>query len=415
MKRGVYFLLPILFFSFQSSLSPAAQPPMDGLLIADLERIPVVLETDVGRQESPMKGQIAIRRSLDRQGQVTLEVQSFNLMIASVKTRQGRGETGQIALNLTRPIQTTADPVREVDNFKLRVSLTAHYPLITALRGYRRADRTQEDDYPVLTEEFIGSFQGQLVPPREGTNQDRGSLALQGDIILGQEFILGVVRRIGINVRINFTTILVRLCPNGHFAFTRTLCVQPAYVRSGSGDSTLDQQNYFADQLNNANAIWARCCVRFEEAPAVFVNNADLQVITTNDGLTSTEEADLLEEVNNDDCVEVYIIESNDPESAHGGGATWGSGTAEAKIISAANNPPINQRHLAHELGHALGLCHPGTGCTAPRADGTAGSLLEPSGFFADNPDVLRQDECDNISNPLLRSGFPLCCQNPDA
>ncbi len=414
MKRSIYFLLPILLFSFQPSLSPAAQSAPDQLLIADLEKVPVIVETDAGRQESQMKGQIAIRRLLDRQERVTLEVQSFNLRIASVKTEQGRGETGQISFGLTKPAQTIAESVRGTDNFELGLSFTAHYPLISRLKGYGRADQKQEDDYPALTEAFVATLKGQLVPPREG-KQENGSLAFQGDIRLGQEFVLAAVRRIIVDFRISFGSILVRLCPTGQFAQTRTLCVQPVYVRSGAGDSTVVQQNYFADELNTANSVWGRCCVRFEEAPAVFVNRADLQVITTNDGLTSTEEADLLDEVDNDDCVEVYIIEANVPESAHGGGATWGGGTADTKIISTANNPPINQRHLAHELGHAMGLCHPGTGCTAPRADGSAGSLMEPSGFFADNPDVLRQSECQNISNPLINSGLPLCCQKPDA
>ena len=79
-----------------------------------------------------------------------------------------------------------------------------------------------------------------------------------------------------------------------------------------------------------------------------------------------------------------------------------GSGTATAKVVSTDNQLPLNQNHMAHELGHVLGLGHPGDS-TDTLVDGCAGSVLEPSGFFADNPGLQCEANCDNASNPLLR------------
>lgn len=82
--------------------------------------------------------------------------------------------------------------------------------------------------------------------------------------------------------------------------------------------------------------------------------------------------------------------------------ATWASGTATAIVVSTDNQLPPNQNHMAHELGHVLGLDHPGNS-TDTLVDGCAGSVTEPSGFFADNPGLQCEANCDNASNPLLR------------
>lgn len=414
MKSMVWWLIPIVFLGLNPVPVVTSQSSPDRMLMADMEKVPVLLETDVGRQESTMRGQIVLQRTRDKQGRIVLQLQTLNLLIAGAKTQQGRGETGQISLSLTNPVRAFPRAGQAGETFELELQMSGHYPLINELKGYGRADPKQEDNYPAFTEEFVGRLKGELTLPK-GEGEDEGSLTLSGDFVLGQRIVLAVIRRFVFEIPLQIR-IFPLTCPDGTVSRTRTLCVKPIFVRSGPGDSTTAQEMYFTEQLANANAVWARCCVRFVEAPGAFVNRADLQVLTTNDGFTSEEEADLLDEVNDDDCVEVYIIESFSPQSAHGGGGTWGGGTADTKIISAANNPPINQRHLAHELGHAMGLCHPGTGCTPPRADGTAGSLMEPSGFFADNPDVLRQQECANISNPLIQLQLLTgCCPHPDA
>lgn len=97
----------------------------------------------------------------------------------------------------------------------------------------------------------------------------------------------------------------------------------------------------------------------------------------------------------NTGAVEVFFVEVSDPVGLHGGGVCYSGGTANTKIITYDTNLPINLYNLAHELGHALNLSH-------PPGNSTPGSLMEPSGFCADNPALMSNQNCDNASNPLF-------------
>jgi len=68
----------------------------------------------------------------------------------------------------------------------------------------------------------------------------------------------------------------------------------------------------------------------------------------------------------------------------------------------------VNHYHLAHELGHALGLGHPGTS-SADLVAGTSSSNMEPSGFCCDNPDVQSVHNCRSVANPLLFWRSSIC------
>ncbi|MBI4470934.1 MAG: hypothetical protein HY650_16590 [Acidobacteria bacterium] len=121
----------------------------------------------------------------------------------------------------------------------------------------------------------------------------------------------------------------------------------------------------------------------------------------------------MLDEFIDDDAVEVFVIESFLPETAHAGGASWGGGKA-ARIIIAVNNLPAHQRHLAHQLGHILSLCHPFTGCSPPRRDAPTGTVMDLNNFADDHPDTQSAVNCLNATNPLLRYRFATCCPTPD-
>lgn len=135
--------------------------------------------------------------------------------------------------------------------------------------------------------------------------------------------------------------------------------------------------------------------------PPVYVENDDYRI------LSSAEEANIRAEYNDANAVEVFFVEVSDPVGLHGGGVCFSSGTANAQIITYDTNLPINLYNLAHELGHALGLFH-------PPGNSTPGSLMEPSGFCADNPALMSGENCDNASNPLLTTRIPLtlCIRN---
>lgn len=132
--------------------------------------------------------------------------------------------------------------------------------------------------------------------------------------------------------------------------------------------------------------------------------------------LAEAEANDLRDEVEVDDCIEVFFVNSLDPDSLWGGGATFGSGTASSQVISSDDNARhgIDLTHLAHELGHVLGLRHPDAAATASAVPASTGTLLCPSGFMNDNPRVNSEENGDLLQNPLLTFSVKLISPGSD-
>jgi hypothetical protein len=135
---------------------------------------------------------------------------------------------------------------------------------------------------------------------------------------------------------------------------------------------------------------------------------------------SSSEMASILSLVQDDDCIEVFFPDRFSPNDLYGGGATFGSGTATAQIVASDENAVhgIDRTHFAHELGHVVGLHHPGAGYPTPARpeviDGSSGTLLCPSGFMNDNPTVNSQENKENLHNPLIRFKFKVRTTGPD-
>jgi hypothetical protein len=128
-------------------------------------------------------------------------------------------------------------------------------------------------------------------------------------------------------------------------------------------------------------------------------------------------EADALRAtVEDDDCIEVFFPYDFDPDSMWGGGATFGSGTATAQVISSDGNARggVDFTHLAHEFGHVLGLRHPGAVATASAVPASTGTLMCPSGYLNDNPQINSQENKDLLSNPLLTFAIKPIGPGPD-
>ncbi|CAK9106590.1 CMP-sialic acid transporter (CMP-SA-Tr) (CMP-Sia-Tr) (Solute carrier family 35 member A1) [Durusdinium trenchii] len=188
------------------------------------------------------------------------------------------------------------------------------------------------------------------------------------------------------------------------------LCVQPVRIRHRDcafkflGICFGPTYRYTGDGLNfgrpGADAQWAKADISFTWKPWVTVIDNAGKYESVTEG---AEQTSLRAEYNDASCIEVFFVPKFSPSSLHGGGATWGSGTANAKIITSDEmvSCGVDQMHLAHELGHVLGLMHPGTG-HATFADGSSGTLLCPSGWERDNPRRNSWDNKNNVVNPLL-------------
>lgn len=205
------------------------------------------------------------------------------------------------------------------------------------------------------------------------------------------------------------------------FEVAKKLCLQPVQIGTlffdGLWPPTLSV-TYTGDGwtfgLPGANQQWAKADVIFETRTWKTIFNSSYSTL-------SQSEATLLRgEVDDDDCVEIFFVDQLSPNSLWGGGATWNGGTADTKIISSDENSDygIDFTHLAHELGHAMTLKHPGSGYPIPsqphRIDGSTGTLMCPSGFMNDNPAVNSQWNKDSVQNPLFQFALKVISSGPD-
>ena len=198
------------------------------------------------------------------------------------------------------------------------------------------------------------------------------------------------------------------------FEIARRLCVQPVRLVRVASFFPLSIQvtgEGLAFGQPGANKQWAKADVVFEyrDFKTLFDSGSSFP-------LSEAEEGELRSRVEDDDCIEVFFIRDFTPQDLHGGGVTFGAGTASSQVISSDANARngVDFTHLAHELGHVLGLRHPDAPATASAVPANTGTLMCPSGFNNDNPKVNSQGNKDLLSNPLLQFAIKLRSAGPD-
>lgn len=201
------------------------------------------------------------------------------------------------------------------------------------------------------------------------------------------------------------------------FEVAQRLCVQPVRVFrivpgfppfgfpffqfSGAG---------FAFGQPKADSEWAKVDVVFTYRDMKTVFGSDFWTFDI------SESAALRGTVEDDDCIEIFFVNGFSPPDLWGGGATYGSGTASSQIISSDGNAfgGVDFTHLAHELGHVLGLGHPGTFPGVSTMPASTGTLMCPSGYLNDNPMVNSQENKTLLSNALLQFALKPISPGPD-
>lgn len=178
------------------------------------------------------------------------------------------------------------------------------------------------------------------------------------------------------------------------------LVVQPVGFRASAADVS-PSGSTAAAQLAMAQTVWGKSCIEIQINPILTLTNATLK---TSADVTAIRASFTDPDPN---VIEVFFVLN--PLAAQGGGTAGGIGVASCKPVNAepnAGNPVL----VPHELGHVLGLLHPGAG-----SNSDANTVMTPTGG-ANNPGVafVTHFMCINIANPVLQTLPDLCCLSHD-
>ncbi|MFC2095429.1 hypothetical protein ACFLSW_03210 [Candidatus Bipolaricaulota bacterium] len=430
MRRTISLILMIVLLFAVSAVQTAQvltarQPSLeqdDGYYLAgNFDAREAVFETREGRRGAGMFGTIGFRVASGEKEALQLQLLNLNFISEGFKLEEG--ETGVIGLSLAEAgNELNYDP--RTGELRGSVEGFLHYELIDRMKGYKPQECKQECDrfesyVEIVKGEIIGRFQEPLQPAPEG----KAVLEIEVNYELAEE-VLGLIHQIRVLVVVVINWSL--------FQSSDVLRIQPVFVGSGPSDPTATG-TAFNTLMNYSHDMWNRCaserCIKFVVNDPIYVNNNAYRVLDN-----QAEAIAFKGTVNVTDAVEVFVAErmSTSLACSWGGGACFSGGTASSKVVScdqqmAVPNPcpapctsycpcgtclsgAINPYHLAHELGHAFNLPHPaGSWSTS-----TVTSIMEPSGFCCDNPNLQSAKNCRNASNPLMYSSLSICSGSPN-
>jgi hypothetical protein len=183
-----------------------------------------------------------------------------------------------------------------------------------------------------------------------------------------------------------------------HPGLMRRVDVQPIFFRRSIFDF-LPTGLSWQRRLNEANRIWGKLGVTFNELAPITLTDATRKT----QGGTAAERTAILG-LRTAAGVEVFIVD-NDVADV-GGAARFGPRGPDSKIIMSDRG--TSNTLLAHELGHVVGLGHPGE---AGGHGGDPGTILEPSGSHSTpNPTRNTMVNHDRMTWPAIGS----TCLMPD-
>lgn len=407
------FLLGTVMASSCTPTEPPEQEEGYYYLVGNFTEQGAVLTDEKQEIETTVSGTIVFPVVSGPQGDLTISLGSLNLIAKGVATEMGG--SGLIGLTLAASeYQTAYDP--STGRITTGFQSDLHYELIDRVQWYQQLEPEGENDVFVpYTEEMVGNLTGEFPKDLEAEDGDSADFVADVELLLDYpSSVLGSLMRIRFRIEVSLVW---------RISFCQAIKIQPVFI--GTGPTDPDRTGTAFDELmTKADELWDRCgaerCLKFAVLEPIYINEPDYKVL--DDG---TEARNLRAEVSVDDAVEVFVVREMSTALAcgWGGGACFSSGSESAKIVSCDQQlsvpcpcpvscrdfcpcggcgdddstcGAVNPYHLAHELGHALDLYHP------PDASSTVDSIMEPSGFCCDNPDVQSARNCRNADNPLL-------------
>nr|WP_320190148.1 hypothetical protein [uncultured Desulfobacter sp.] len=374
-------------------------------LVLKADKVQLQIDGKMAKDNPTLNTELVYRLDYSNSG-MEAELMSFGFVTKGFKSKVGH--TGNISVRFI-PERTKTSYNQKLNQIMTKFEAEIHYPLIDKIVGFQEPDenKVEQDNFRPFTETASGVIVCSLDRQPNLRNKEKQGLRSTIDMTTKiEDRVVGAIEYVELNKAELVGTIVWPLY------FRKTINVQPVFVGytpdtgcslGGSGVST---GGSWETAKEYAFDIWYRCCLRLRFLPPVYVSNDDWRI------LSPTEAGALRASYDDPNAIEIFFTENFDPIGKWGGGATWGSGTANAQIVTCDANLPINLYNVAHELGHGLGLKHP----SQWPYNTTPGSLMEPSGFCLDNPELMSQKNCDNISNPLIYWSLSIsnCSQTPN-
>lgn len=184
-----------------------------------------------------------------------------------------------------------------------------------------------------------------------------------------------------------------------HPGDSRTLDLQPVFLRTDATDTAPTGVSW-TRRFNEANAIWGKLGITFTELTPLTIDTP----LKTNGN--SIAERDAVAALRAGPGVEVFMVD-NDMLHA-GGGSTRPPGAPLCDGNIVMSDRGTSDTLLAHELGHMLGIGHPGTGANS----GDPGTIMQGSGSHS----VANPTRNTMVNFAAIQCPAPIAstCLNPD-
>jgi len=369
-----------------------------------------VVHTRAGVRESRCRLEAVIEPQGDHPSARGIGLSRLGIAAGSVDL--GKAPTGTISV-----IGRSGRGILKIGTSKASLRLEVESDLNYESLDQARGIKTDVTCYYVpATEPAVVTIEGELVSEKQGLVLTRGSVRMaaaagEHEEIHALEIDLGHVRL----EPIDGPHAVYRLGERGEWApladantdgnvcvsvTRRRLTIQPVGFRSTATDAS-PSGNTAAAQFATAATVWGKACVDLQVASTLLITDAALK---TSSDLAAIRASHTDADPN---VIEVFFVANSLPSI--GGGSAGAIGVASCKPVIAEPNSG-NPVLLAHELGHVLGLLHPGTGTNSD-----AGTVMAPTGSaMVAGTTLVTHFMCVNIANPVLQTLATTCCLTHD-